>query len=167
MDAVKNAIESLGGRVQVATERGRGTTTSFLVPLAAAVQRVLLVEAAGETVCVPIAKIERILEVEASAIESAGRERFVFLDDEPLLVLDLGDCLGWGACARPNPRSVPLVLAELRGQRVAIEVDRLAGQQEVYVKPAPDLFGALRALAGLTVLGDGRPVFLLDLGQLG
>ena len=29
-----------------------------------------------------------------------------------------------------------------------------------------DLDGALRVLAGMTVLGDGRPVFLLDLNQL-
>ena len=43
---------------------------------------------------------------------------------------------------------------------------RLAGQQDIYVKPLPALLASLRVLAGLTVLGDGRPVFLLDLNQL-
>jgi chemotaxis protein histidine kinase CheA len=31
----------------------------------------------------------------------------------------------------------------------------------------PELLSNLRALAGLTILGDGFPVFLLDLNQLG
>jgi chemotaxis protein histidine kinase CheA len=34
------------------------------------------------------------------------------------------------------------------------------------VKPVPPLFAKLRTLAGLTILGDGRPVFLVDVGQL-
>ena len=40
------------------------------------------------------------------------------------------------------------------------------GQQEIYVKPVPELLTSVRLLAGLTVLGDGSPVFLLDLNHL-
>ena len=59
-----------------------------------------------------------------------------------------------------------LVLSAVRGERVALHVDRIAGQQQIYVKPPPDLLSNVRAVAGLTILGDGRPVFLLDLNQL-
>jgi chemotaxis protein histidine kinase CheA len=62
--------------------------------------------------------------------------------------------------------TTPLVLAEVRGERVALQVERLAGQQEIYVKSVPSFLACARALAGLTVLGDGNPVFLLDLNQL-
>jgi two-component system chemotaxis sensor kinase CheA len=164
MDAARTTIEALGGLIEIATEPGRGTTTALVVPITAAVQRVLLVEAGGESVALPIAKVERLLEVEPSAIERAGRESFLLLEGEPMLVLDLGECLGWGVA--PERAPVPLVIVELRGQCVALRVERLAGQQEIYVKPVPSLFAGLRRLAGLTVLGDGRPVFLLDVGQL-
>ena len=162
--AARTTIEALGGLIEIATEPGRGTTTALVVPITAAVQRVLLVEAGGESVALPIAKVERLLEVEPSAIERAGRESFLLLEGEPMLVLDLAECLGWGECVDRAP--VPLVIVELRGQAVALRVERLAGQQEIYVKPVPPLFAGLRRLAGLTVLGDGRPVFLLDVGQL-
>ena len=49
---------------------------------------------------------------------------------------------------------------------MALQVDRIVGQQEIYVKPVPDLLSGVRSLAGFTVLGDGRPVFLLDLNQV-
>ena len=166
MDAVKTTIESLGGRLEVATERGRGTRTALVVPITAAVQRVLLVVADGETLAIPVAKVDRLMEVPAAAIERAGRESFVLLGDEPLLVLDLAECLGWSPAHGAARSAVPLVLVEMRGQQVALRVERLAGQQEIYVKPVPPLFAGLRALAGLTLLGDGNPVFLLDVGQL-
>ena len=70
--------------------------------------------------------------------------------------------------AQPDPElaSVPLVISEMRGERVALRVDRFEGQQEIYVKPVPELLASVRILSGLTVLEDGSPVFLLDLNHL-
>ena len=59
-----------------------------------------------------------------------------------------------------------LVLTDVRGARVALEVERIVGQQEIFVKPVPELLAGVRGLAGLTILGDGRPVFVLDPNQL-
>lgn len=164
MDAVRVTIESLGGRVEIETERGRGTATTLVVPVTAAVQRVLLIGLGADIVAVPIAKIERILEIDSAAIERTGHEAFTLIDDEPVLVVDLAARLGLQEGA-PGPRA-SLALAEVRGERVALVVERLAGQQEIYVKPVPPLLAGVRTLAGLTVLGDGTPVFLLDLNQL-
>ena len=61
---------------------------------------------------------------------------------------------------------MPLVVTEVRSERVALRVDRFAGQQEIYVKPVPEMMAGVRVLAGLTMLDDGRPVFLLDLNHL-
>jgi two-component system chemotaxis sensor kinase CheA len=164
MDAVKATVESLGGFVELRSERGLGTTTSVVVPISAAVQRVLLCAASGERVALPITKVERILEVPAEAIERSGPEAFTLIDDEPVLVLDLAERL---AVAPPElGETVSLVVVEIRGERVAVRVERFVGQQEIYVKPIPDLLSGVKLLAGLTMLGDGSPIFLLDLNHL-
>lgn len=165
MDAVRATIESLGGQVEIATQRGRGTTTTMVVPITAAVQRVLLLSVSGETVSIPISKVERIIEVEAHAIERSGRESFTLVDDEPVVVFPLAEHLCLPA---PKPRALEvLVLAEVRGELMAIKIDSVVGHQQIYVKPIPELLSSLRLLAGLTILGDGSPIFLLDLNQLG
>ena len=164
MDAVRATIESLGGAVELRTERGAGTTTSLVVPITAAVQRVLLVGVADERVALPIVKVERILELEADVIERSGSECFVLVDDEPLLVIQLAE--RFAAEPTGDPALALLVIAELRGERVGLRVDRFEGQQEIYVKPVPELLASVKLLAGLTVLGDGSPVFLLDLNHL-
>ncbi len=165
MDAVKATIESLGGTVELRTELGRGTTTTLVVPITAAVQRVLIVKIGDERVALPIAKVERLLEVEIGAIEDAGGESFTLIDDDPVLVLDL-DRATRIAPQRGTSGVAYLVLTDLRGERVALRVDRFVGQQEIYVKSIPALLANVRLLAGLTVLEDGSPIFLLDLNHL-
>jgi two-component system chemotaxis sensor kinase CheA len=164
MDVVKTTIESLGGHVELDSRTGLGTTTSLVVPVSAAVQRVLLLGVGGETVAFPISKVERVIEVDFASIEHAGNERFTLVDDEPVLVIALGE--GLGLSSFPTDGVAPLVLADVRGERVALLADQLAGQEEIYVKPVPRLLACSRVLAGLTVLGDGSPVFLLDPNQL-
>jgi len=165
MDAVKATIESLGGGVELRTELGRGTTTTLVVPITAAVQRVLLVGIADQRVAIPIAKVERIIELPIDALEEAAGDCFALIDDEPLPVLSLAELLRIEKAA-PELGLVPIVMTEIRGESVALRVDRFEGQQEIYVKPVPELLSAVRILAGLTVLEDGCPVFLLDLNHL-
>jgi two-component system chemotaxis sensor kinase CheA len=164
LDAVRATIESLGGSVEFVTERGRGTATSLTVPITAAVQRVVLLGVGGETVALPIVRVERVIEVPAHSIEASGRDAFVVVDEEPVPVLGLAPRL---ALAGGSAAAVAiLVLTDVRGERVALQVERVAGQPQIYVKPVPELLAPVRALAGLTILGDGRPVFVLDPNQL-
>lgn len=165
MDAVKATIESLGGSVELRTQEGVGTTTTLQVPITAAVQRVLVVGIADERVALPINRVERILEVETGSLEDAGGDCFTLIDDDPVLVLDLGAQLSIETSGR-DEATVPLVLTTLRGERVALQVERFVGQQEIYVKSVPPLLSGIRMLAGLTLLDDGCPVFLIDMNHL-
>jgi two-component system chemotaxis sensor kinase CheA len=164
MDAVRATVEALGGHVELATEHGRGTTMTLVVPITAAVQRVLLVGIGKEIAAIPIAKVERILEVDQAAIERTGHDAFTLVDDDPLPVIDLARHLAFERGERRS-RAV-LVLAEVHGEVMALEVDSIAGQQQIYVKPVPELLASRKVLTGLTLLGEGRPVFLLDINQL-
>jgi len=164
MDAVRATIESLGGSVRIVTQRGLGTTTTLMVPITAAVQRVLLLDVTGQIVAVPVSKIERVIDVPAESIERTGREAFTLVEDCPVAVIDLADQLALVRSERKE--RVTLVLAEVRGELMALEIDHIAGHKQIYVKPVPELLGAVRILAGLTILGDGMPVFVLDLNQL-
>jgi two-component system chemotaxis sensor kinase CheA len=164
MDAVRSTVEALGGSVEIETRRGHGTLTRLRVPVTAAVQRVLLLAVGSETVALPIAKIERILELPESAIERSGSDAFATLGDELVPVLDLSRQLGLDAVSAHALQS--LVLTEVRGERVAFGASRVEGQQQIYVKPVPELLAGVKALAGFTILGDGRPVFLLDPNQV-
>jgi len=119
---------------------------------------------AGERVALPIARVERIVELPLDMIETSGREAFALIEDEPIPVFSLAARLALESAGDANVAT--LVLTEVRGEQLAVQVDRVAGQQQIYVKPVPELLAPVRALAGLTILGDGRPVFVLEPTQL-
>lgn len=163
MDAVRAAAESLGGFVRISTRSGVGMSTVLVVPITAAVQRVLLAKMADDLFAIPISRIERIEEIPTDEIEITSTESFALINDVPVIVIDLAEKLG---LTRRDTSFASLILVEIRGQIVGLRVEGLLGQQELFMKPVPELLSSIRALAGLTVLGDGRPVFLIDLNHV-
>jgi chemosensory pili system protein ChpA (sensor histidine kinase/response regulator) len=65
LDVVKNEITSLGGRVEIASHAGRGTTFTITLPLTLAVTQAVMVRA-GQTIhAIPSVMIEQVQEFKA------------------------------------------------------------------------------------------------------
>ncbi len=164
MDVVKTAVDRLGGVLHIESELGVGTRFVLKLPLSVAIVRVLLVECKGHLMAMPITRVLRTLELERDQLQSSGKQLMIPLEDELIPLLSLRKALQMPA--RPMNSPVPIVLAEIRGRKVGLVVDRLAGQQEVFVQPVPYPIQQLEGTSGCTILGDGRVVFLLDLQGL-
>ncbi|HWP35018.1 MAG TPA: chemotaxis protein CheW, partial [Thermodesulfobacteriota bacterium] len=161
MDAVKSRIEALGGRLRLASQPGRGTRVWLDLPVSVAIVPVFLLGLGEELFAIPVTKVERTLEVEPARLERRGRQLFCRLDDRPVPLVSLRKVLGLPAApARSGPLLVAVV--PVRGRPVGLVVDRFAGHQEAFIKPLPRPLTAIAGVAGVTVLGDGRAVFLLD-----
>ncbi|MFN3780926.1 MAG: chemotaxis protein CheW, partial [Candidatus Kapaibacteriota bacterium] len=50
--------------------------------------------------------------------------------------------------------------------RVGLVVDELLGQQEIVIKSLGDFLGHIKGIAGVTILGDGSVVIIIDVGEL-
>ena len=59
-----------------------------------------------------------------------------------------------------------MVVVEGEGGRIALAVDGLLGQQEAVLKPLARPLDLVSGLSAVTVLGNGRPVFILDVPRL-
>jgi two-component system chemotaxis sensor kinase CheA len=78
--------------------------------------------------------------------------------------------LGLGALLRIDrqaPGGVrPHVILDADSGPVALEVDQLIGQEEAVLKPLASPLDLVPGLAGVTILGSGRPIFILDVPRL-
>ena len=59
-----------------------------------------------------------------------------------------------------------LVVVEGDGQKVALFVDDLLGQQQVVIKSLETNFRRVEGLSGATILGDGTVALILDIAGL-
>ncbi|MCY1019484.1 chemotaxis protein CheA [Pyxidicoccus sp. MSG2] len=164
MDAVKRVVENVGGTLEIDSEKGRGTRFTLRLPLTVAVVHLLLVEVGEEVFGLPIAKVVGATEADGDTL-SRSRETALLPHGNSLLpVHSLDSLLGVPAPARQGAR--PFVVMDADSGRVALAVDRLLGQEEVVLKPLSRPLDLLPGLSGITILGSGRPVFILDVPRL-
>ncbi|MEY2668834.1 MAG: hypothetical protein RJA59_1472, partial [Pseudomonadota bacterium] len=164
MDAVKRSVESLSGKLSIESRRGEGTRFTLRLPLTVAMQPVLLVRVGPEVVAIPVSKVHGAAQARIDTLERAGGAPQLAFGGGHVPVHDLGTLLGTGAAPAGERRSV--VITESDTGRVGLAVDQLLGQQEAVLKPLHGPLALVPGLSAVTVLGNGRPVFVLDVPRL-
>ncbi|HEY6004721.1 MAG TPA: chemotaxis protein CheA, partial [Anaeromyxobacter sp.] len=164
LDAVKRTIETVGGTLELESAPGAGSRITFRLPLTVAVQPVLLVRVGEEVLGLPIAKVHGAAQVELSQLDRSRGEPVLSYQGDLVPVHDLTSLLGFPPGRAGGERSV--VVAEDRDGRVGLAVDALLGQQEAVLKPLGSPLDTVPGLSAVTVLGNGRPVFILDVQRL-
>lgn len=164
MDSVKRTVENVGGTLEIESELGKGTRFTLRLPLTVAVVHLLLVGVATEVYGLPIAKVVGAMEAPSSAL-SRSRETLMLPHGNQLVPVHwLGDLLELNHA--PARDTHPYVILEVDGGPVALAVDTLLGQEEVVLKALSQPLDLVSGLAGVTILGNGRPIFILDVPRL-
>ncbi|MBP6897247.1 MAG: chemotaxis protein CheW [Pseudacidovorax sp.] len=167
MDVVRRNIQALGGRVDIHSEKGRGTRIAVRLPLTLAILDGLSVACGGEVFIVPLAFIVESLRAEGDAVRSvAGAGRVLRIRGRYLPVVALHEVLGLPGGTPPGADGIFIVL-ETEGQRVALFVDALLGQHQVVIKSLEANYRKVAGISGATIMGDGRVALILDAAGLG
>lgn len=178
MDAVRSVVEQAGGRVEIASARGAGTTIRLVLPTTMMITRVLVVEAAGALYGIPVTLVSGMQRVPRGAVRRVKHAESVVLNDAMLPLLRLRRLLGQPEAGTPaqgrgvGPGEGPgegnetVLVIDLGGHRLALVVDSFKERTDVVLKPMTGVLARLRGYAGTAVLGDGRLLLVLNLREL-
>lgn len=167
--AVKAAIEQLRGTVAVKSEVGSGTCFTLRMPLTLAIIKALLFTASGQLFALPLLAVSEIARAEGSDIVHLDgienyrlRGRFISLV-RPGVVLSFDRRRGGsGAALRSETKHFFVVVLAAGDKKYGVVADELLGEQELVIKPLDSRWVQNDALAGASVLGDGRVVLIMD-----
>jgi len=167
MDVVREAIESLKGTIDMETAPGRGTRFLVRLPLTLAILRSILVEAAGKVFAAPLSEVLEIIHLRPDEASSVLGQAVMPIRGRVVPLVRLEEVLGLERepSADAGRRSFVLLMGEAE-RRAGLVVDNLLGEHELVVKPIEDPLPRSPAVAGASVLGDGRVVLILNLGAL-
>ncbi|MGH9309648.1 MAG: chemotaxis protein CheA [Vicinamibacterales bacterium] len=161
MDVVRRNIEALRGRIEIRSERGRGTTFQIKLPLTLAVLDGLLVGAGRERFVLPTNAVRESLRPKPEQVHTVGGQpRMVQVRNTLVPLVFLGELFAIEHQADPCRATV--VMIEDEGRQVGLVVDQLLSKQEVVIKSLGETFAAVRGVAGGAILGDGRIGLILD-----
>jgi two-component system chemotaxis sensor kinase CheA len=160
LDVVLKAIERLNGLVEVETVPFVGTKFTIQLPLTLAIIAALLVEVSGHTYALPLSVVIESIKFHPQDVRHINGRPTLMIRDRVIPLLRVAELFGLGG----DPAQAGYAVIVGRGdKRVGLLVDRLKGQQEVVIKALDAaVSGAVPAVAGATIMGDGRVVLILD-----
>ncbi|MGD8784249.1 MAG: chemotaxis protein CheW [Thioalkalispiraceae bacterium] len=166
MDVVRKNIRSLGGTVEVKSSPGSGSTFSIRLPLTLAILDGQLVTVGEETYIVPLVSIVESIQVKQEKVNLvSGRGEVYKLRDEYIPVVRLYHLFDIAPRSKQLQDGL-LVVVEAEGQKIALYVDDLQGQQQVVIKSLETNYKKVEGLSGATILGDGTVALILDISGL-
>lgn len=166
MDVVKRNIEGLGGTVSIKTTLGKGATFTLKLPLTLAIIEGMTVRVGRETYIVPLLSIlESIQPKEGSVKTVVGKGELINVRGTYLPMARLYEVFALEPEHKLATKAILLIL-ETEGERVAVMVDEILGQQQVVIKSMEQNFRKVEGIAGATILGDGTVGFILDVRGL-
>jgi two-component system chemotaxis sensor kinase CheA len=166
MDVVRSNVTELGGKIEVHSERGRGSRFLITLPLTLAIVDGLSVAVGDQIYILPMMSTIESLRLTPSQVTTIadGREVFGFRN-EYLPIVRLYKFFGLTPRARVLHEGL-VVVVEGAGRRIGLFVDDLLGQQQVVIKSLETHYGRVTGISAATILGDGSVALILDVADL-
>jgi two-component system, chemotaxis family, sensor kinase CheA len=159
MDVVKEKLSSLGGFIEVSSQRDKGTTFTLTLPITLAIIRALLVKVGKERFAIPITTISETVAIEQEEIQTIEWKDVYNLRGEMLPIVNIGKLFN----IHTDPQDIFFAIVVGFGRRkLGLLVDGIIGQHEIVIKSMGEYFKGLSGFAGAAEIGKHEVILVLD-----
>ena len=166
MDVVRRNIDELGGRVDIDSRPGAGSTITIRLPLTLAIVEGMLVRVGKSVYTIPLLAIRESVTTDGSDVNrvSDGQE-MVNVRGKLLPILRIHELHDVKEAETEVSKGI-LVVVEEHGSSFAVLVDELIGQRQTVIKALPSYMGVVRGVSGCSILSNGDISLILDVKAL-
>jgi two-component system chemotaxis sensor kinase CheA len=171
LDVVRSQLDQVGGSLEVTSDLGLGTRFRINVPLTLAILTAVMVRSGGQWFALGQVHVQEVVHLSADAARTSVTDilgaRVLRRRDQLIPLVELADQLGMARCAGAvTDDGLDVVVVDAEGRHFGVVVDAVGESIEAVVKPLTRSTRHIPVFAGVTILGDGRPSLIVDLGGL-
>lgn len=180
MDVVKKAIDSIGGKVEIVTEVGKGSVFKLILPSSMALKSALLFGLDNCEYAIPLSYTQAVIQLLKTDIHKVAKGlvanhlsktiSIVFLKDilnaKSLDELKTGDLYQNGFNKLENTKKINVIVVNYGNIEVGFVVDRLMQQKEIVEKQLLKPLDKTKFISGATILGTGNVCLVLDIPSI-
>jgi two-component system chemotaxis sensor kinase CheA len=171
MDVVRTNVEKIGGKVEIESRTGKGTTLRLRIPLTLAIIPALIVRTVEQSFALPQGALSELVHIPpeqaAKAIEWIEGAPLYRLRGKLLPLVFLDRLLMPGIQHRATTeRDNFIAVLNADGRQFGLVVDGLADPEEIVVKPLSAVLKNIGLYSGATVLGNADLALILDPGAI-
>ncbi len=169
MDVVASRLAAIKGAVELSSEPGQGCEVVLKFQASLVTQHTLFVEAGQQRFAIPIHYIQEAFPSHLGEVyqDEAGAWQFT-IRDENYPLHDLTPLTGYPAVALTEAHCLALpklLVVTAQGTR-AVLVDSIVESRSVMIKTMGKYLAHVHGVSGVTILGDGTLVPLLNVPEL-
>lgn len=175
MDVVMTNLKKWNGEVIITNSLGQGLAVGLRLPITNTLltKEAILLRVGESIFCLPLEYVSEIVTVPAEAIHHHKDQSVFRHRDMVISVINIKEILGLGLSDYSERREAEndsrafVILQDKNESRQSIMADEILGQQKIVIKEFElETFRKLPYFNGLTLLGDGRVVLILDSDKL-
>jgi len=171
MDVVRTNVEKIGGKVEIDSRAGKGTTLRMRIPLTLAIIPALIVRSVNQSFALPQGALSELVHIPphqaAASIEWIEDAPLYRLRGKLLPLVFLDRMLMPGVEHKmATERDNFIAVLDADGRRFGLVVDGLADPEEIVVKPLSAVLKDIGLYSGATVLGNADLALILDPGSI-
>ncbi len=166
MDVVKKNLERIRGRVDIKTEKGKGTDFILKIPLTMAIIDGITLRSGQNHYSIPLGDILEFFKATPAQITVTEHgEEAVNLRGAILPLIKLGEVFSIPGAAL-DPAQGIIIVVQSAGRKACLLIDEVVGNQQIVVKSLSEYLGKVEGVSGCSILGDGTVSFIIDTGRL-
>lgn len=160
MDVVKTEIQKNGGKIEIKSEKGKGSSFILKIPVNHAILNGTVIDIQGSNYIIPTLNVKQIIQPK--------EDQWVYVQNKRSRIKVRGNIIPFMPVSQlfgtekeeEEPKLV--VILELEQKYKALPVRNVIGRQEIVVKPVGEEFSNLKYISGMSILGDGKVSLILD-----
>lgn len=162
---VREQVEKLKGSLKIESKSHQGTTFLIKLPLTLTTFRGLHVQAGGQEFIIPTYHIKKVKTIPLDVLKTIENQKTILFSEKYIPYAPLSDLLNISKKKSPPVHKdalYPIVIIEASAIQIALGVDEIFNEQEIFVKSLGKQLKRVRYISAATIMEWGKVIPILD-----